>query len=379
SQKRTQDVRKCDVDLLVDLDLADTWEVVLNWIFGCQDVERTVIERCKCRVKRGGLAASRWTRAKNHAIRSINGFFKRLELFSIKPELRHIDLQTGSIQDAHDDALAVNSGNGRNTIIDGAFLSNLHFDTPVLRPAPFRNIHPGQDLDSRNQRAGNRYRKTHDFVHCAIQTETDLQLVFPRFNMDVACPRVDGLAHDGIDQFDDRCILEVDLIHGGDLLCFADHLHIANDSGDQCFDFADIKMEGIVGGFFPAYTRDWIVFVLLLGEIAIRKITTLGWFFFPFDLLEPLFFPDAVSLAPGFPQRVIGRENGFDFVSGDKREIIQGGHVGWIQKRDFQPGPLFSNWTNHVLLGKMQRNQLDDIFGEIDGIHFSNVELFAQT
>ncbi len=92
-------------------------------------------------------------------------------------------------------------------------LGQHQFHPAVLWNALLGDVQPGNDLDARGDLFLDRQRRRGDLAQDAVDTETDSVELLVWLEVDVGCPVIDRVEQHFLDEFDDRCV--VDILAGG--------------------------------------------------------------------------------------------------------------------------------------------------------------------
>ena len=131
-------------------------------------------------------------------------------LFLIQTEFFNISGQIQFRRDTHNNLLAVNSRNRRNTdIVFPAVNHNGH--TSVLRLSFFRNVHPAHNLDTGGDCRKETVVVDHFFIESTVNTVTHTNFCLQRFDMNIAGSLSYRLLDQGTYQLYDRGITDIGL------------------------------------------------------------------------------------------------------------------------------------------------------------------------
>ncbi len=114
-----------------------------------------------------------------------------------------VEIARGAVEQAHDDAFAVERGQGGNAEIDFA-AEDVDLDAAVLRQAALGDIELGHQLQARDDGGLEFARRRVLIEEHAIHAEADAEFLFERLDVDVAGALFDGLRDHGVHQADDR-------------------------------------------------------------------------------------------------------------------------------------------------------------------------------
>ena len=172
-------------DLFADLRLPDAHEFVFHRVFQRVDNPALVIECVEGRVQSRGLARTGRPGEVNKSGRSGQCSAERLGLRRREPELREILARHRLVEEPDNETLAVDSGQRAETQVKPTAPLPEH-GASVLRQAFFRDVHPTENLASREQCLALRNGQSNVAVHFAIEPEAHDQPVLLGFEMNVA-------------------------------------------------------------------------------------------------------------------------------------------------------------------------------------------------
>ena len=134
-----------------------------------------------------------------------------------------VEIAGGAVEQAHDDAFAVERGQGGDAQVHFA-AQDLDLDAAVLRQAALGDIQLGHQLQARDDGGLQLARRRFLVEEHAVHAEADAEFLLERLDVNVAGALLDGVGDHGVDQADDRRfaghvaqVFEV----GGGLLVFA--------------------------------------------------------------------------------------------------------------------------------------------------------------
>ena len=110
----TDDAGEIQSDVVPDLDLVDPWQVVLDGVFGRDDLAIRAVQCVECRVKRRGLARTGRTCDQKDTIRPLNETREVLEVAVAETELLDPHADVVAIQEPHNARLSVVGRNDRD-------------------------------------------------------------------------------------------------------------------------------------------------------------------------------------------------------------------------------------------------------------------------
>ena len=114
-----------------------------------------------------------------------------------------VEIAGGAVEQTHDDALAVESGDGGDAEVDFA-AEDLDLDAAVLRETALGDVELGHQLEARDD-GGLHFARGHVLVEQdAVDAEADAEFLFERLDVDVAGALLDGGGDHGVDEANDR-------------------------------------------------------------------------------------------------------------------------------------------------------------------------------
>ena len=100
----------------------------------------------------------------------------------------------------------MHGGDRGDTHVNGVHPAAGEFDTPVLRQSPFGDVHVGKQLDTRRDGGELGDGRSQDRLEHAVNAETDLDILFVGFDMDVGGSGLLCAGEDVVDKSDDGCL-----------------------------------------------------------------------------------------------------------------------------------------------------------------------------
>ena len=127
----------------------------------------------------------------------------RRSMWSSKPRRSEVvEIAGGAVEQAHDDAFAVERRERGDAEVDFA-ADGLDFDAAVLRQAAFGDVELRHQLDAGDDGGLHFARRRFLRVQDAVDAVADAELLFERLDVDVAGALLDGLGDHGVDEPDD--------------------------------------------------------------------------------------------------------------------------------------------------------------------------------
>ena len=114
-----------------------------------------------------------------------------------------VEIARRAVEQAHDDAFAVERGQRGNAQIHFA-AQDLDLDAAILRQAALGDVQLGHQLQARNDGGLQLARRRLLVEQHAIHAEADAELFLERLDVDVAGALLDGVGDHGVHQADDR-------------------------------------------------------------------------------------------------------------------------------------------------------------------------------
>ena len=151
----------------------------------------------------------------------------------------YCQLLRGSVEDSDDDPFAILGRQGRYTQFD-ALVSDFHLNPAVLRQSLFGNIHIRHNFNAAQNRWLKLLGQIADVLQSPIEPVSDLQVIRPRLEVDIAGSLFDGFLKNQIDSFDHRRLRALPALFGQIIaqIRFGLHLDIADSffyGGDNIF------------------------------------------------------------------------------------------------------------------------------------------------
>ncbi len=228
AQDGAQPAGEGDARLGVHLELVHAHDLVFHGVLNGHDIVLLLVQGVDACIERGGLAASRGARDKDHAVGPLDEPLippkhvrRKMQPFQVLDDLR-------AVEDAHHHGLALDHGQRRNAEVhrrvavhaQGAALPKDRGDhgprvavrDPGLEPAVLGHallgdVHVGQDLDARHD---GRVHLALEGLHLpqhAVDAVPDLDGLPLRHDMDVAGPLHDGLGDHHAHELHHRSVL----------------------------------------------------------------------------------------------------------------------------------------------------------------------------
>ncbi|KAG0752040.1 hypothetical protein G6F24_013842 [Rhizopus arrhizus] len=185
AQDRAQCGAETHADARIDLDLADTGEVVLHRVFHGQDVAGAAVELAQRRIQRGGLATAGRAGHQHDAVRlpAQPGEGRQGVVGHAEP----LQLQAAGIlfQQAQHRALAM-SGRHRGHADVQRPAADTDRDAAVLRQALCGDVQMRHELDARNQRGMQGLARRHHIAQGAVHAVAPHGMRLEGLDVDIA-------------------------------------------------------------------------------------------------------------------------------------------------------------------------------------------------
>src|SRR3990170_1579313 len=121
-----------------------------------------------------------------------------LQLVLLEPQLAHVELQGGLVQEAQDGLFPVDRGQDGDAEIHLPPLPDLQLDPAILRQPTLRNIERGKDLDPRADGVARLQRGTHHLVEHAVDAVPYAKLLLVRLDVNIRSPSLDRVRQDEV-------------------------------------------------------------------------------------------------------------------------------------------------------------------------------------
>ena len=225
AQNGPQPASKGQPRLFQNLDLVNTFELILDRIFNGDDLANRVVDLVERGVERRGFAAARGAGHQNDPVRQAENAPERLQFAAIEAEFAHPSERRVLPQQTHDHRFAVQHGNDRDADIDLAVV-HADFDPTVLRQPLLGDVEMTENLHARDNRRLKPLDLGRDrgLLQHSVNPVTNPQLVFERLEVDVGRSQVDGVLQHLVDEPDDGSIFRRAVQIGVVVLVFVNDL-----------------------------------------------------------------------------------------------------------------------------------------------------------
>ena len=192
-QHRAKCRRKRHPDARVDRHLVDSADLVLHRIFDRDDLAIRLVHVVERAVESGRLARTGRTRDQDDSVWHADQPLELDLVVGKEAEIGKSQRERGLVQDAHDDALAMNGRDARDAKVEG-FFAELDLDAAVLRDALFRNAHrAGHDLETAGDGGVKLFRRAGHLLEHAIDAKAHPEFLLERLEVNVAGAMVVGV------------------------------------------------------------------------------------------------------------------------------------------------------------------------------------------
>src|SRR5690606_25845048 len=223
-----QDSREVEADLVTNLRLVDSGQVVLDRVLRGDDLDVGTIELLERRVEGRRLSGAGRPGDEEDAVRPLDDLLEALVVGLVETQLLEVDEAILLVEDSHDDALAVSSRESADAKVDIAPLS-AHLDASVLRAPLLRHVHPGHDLDAGDDRALELLRRVLLLDTDAVDPIADSDALLEGLDVDVARALLDGVRDQLRHIFDDRRVVGLAILARVLIAADLDLLLVAKD------------------------------------------------------------------------------------------------------------------------------------------------------
>ena len=275
------------------------------------DVDR--VDLGERRVQRGRLARARRPGHQHHAVRVHDRRHQLLLGARLQPELLEVEREVPLVENPEHDLLAKQRGQRGDAVVDD-LAADLQLDAAVLRHAALGDVQLRHDLEPGDQRRLELVGRLHDLLQRTVDAVAHAQLVLEALEVDVAGAALHGVGEDGVDQLDDRGVVD-----GGSerrrrevLVLLLHHLDVALDADDVVEQRLHHRVAGVVS---------------LLDDRA---------------------------------QRVLAGQHREDVVAGDELEVLEDLQVRRVRDGNGERAPLALQREQQVLRRQLRRHQSQD-------------------
>ncbi len=185
------------------LDLADSFELILDGVFDRDDVLLRGVDPVQIGVETGALAAAGGPGDEDYAVGKVQQCVELLEIVGPEPQFIQTVHARALVEDTQHAALAEAGRNGAHAQIDLA-LAQANAGASVLRHSPLGDVHARHDLDTRDNQRQDVAVEAQHIVQDAVDPVADLNLRLVRVHVDIAGPHLQGAEQDIVHQPDHR-------------------------------------------------------------------------------------------------------------------------------------------------------------------------------
>ena len=166
------------------MDLCQSVQLIFDRIFDGDDLAVIRVEDSHDAVERRGFTGSGRSDDENHTVRHVEQRFQFLSCVVEKTDFVQIEDALVFLQQTENDTFAVHAGDGGNTDVQ-RIAGRVQFDTTILREAAFRDVHAREQLNTRCDGGVLVFRRAENGLQQTVDTETDGDFCFGRFDMDI--------------------------------------------------------------------------------------------------------------------------------------------------------------------------------------------------
>ena len=138
-------------------------------------------------------------------MRLVDGELHRLVGVFVEAERREAGREVRLVENTHDDLLAVDGRENRNTHVD-FLLERLDLEAAILRAPALGNVEVGENLDSRHDGVVQGLWRRWPVDELAVDAVPEARSLFHRLEVDIGRLCLESLDHDRVDHADDRCL-----------------------------------------------------------------------------------------------------------------------------------------------------------------------------
>src|SRR6266542_1775249 len=185
SQDRPKCRRERKAGLVVRLHLDDSRNTILYGILDSDDVEAAALDLAQRCIKRRSLSGTGWSGDEQQPFASLEQSAHARRVACIQSELVKSFHCGACVENPYYDLLAMRRGQARDPEVYSASVCN-GCRMAARRSQPIRNVPPGDDLDSRDERKPHGSRQQHHLTQKAINPVANGNAVLGRLQMDIA-------------------------------------------------------------------------------------------------------------------------------------------------------------------------------------------------
>ena len=214
-QDGAQGLGEGELDLRIDLDLADAGQVVFDRVFDGDDVAALGVHALQCGVERGALAGAGGAGDEEDAVGFLEQFGKGRHGALRHAQAVEAALTAALVEQAQHDALAVGGGQRGYAHVHLA-AGQAQGDAAILGQALFGDVEAGHDLDPRGHGGVQGPVRLGYVDQHAVAAKAHHGVLLVGLDVDVAGLLAHGLGQQGVDHADDRrVVLGVEKVFDG--------------------------------------------------------------------------------------------------------------------------------------------------------------------
>ena len=206
TEEAAQQLRERQLLVVVDAALDETVDVILDGVFGGEDLDRRIVDRLQRGVERGRLARSGRSRDEHDAVGLVDEHVHLRPVVVAQADAIERQLHVAPVEHTHHDALAVHGGEHGDAEIDRIPV-DVHLDAAVLGQAALGDVELRQHLDARDDGHRQLLGRRREFIQHAIDAVAHPELVLERLHVDVAGLVPDRIHQVPVDQTHDRVVV----------------------------------------------------------------------------------------------------------------------------------------------------------------------------
>jgi hypothetical protein len=209
-----------EIDLGVDLDLADPLHLVFHRVLDGDDVDARVLIDCRIAYRVVVLPLPVGPVTRMMPLGEAASLLQQSKPVGRQPQVLQLQQRAGLVQQPQHQPLAEGGRDGGDAHID-VLVPHAHVEAAVLGQALLGDVHLGHDLDARDQGRLDPLGRGEQVVEDPVHAVAHGEAVLVGLEVDVAGARLDRLGDDVVDELDDGRVARVVQQVGG-LLDFAD-------------------------------------------------------------------------------------------------------------------------------------------------------------
>ena len=202
-EDRPQHRRERHVDFRIHRDLDQPVDLVLHRVFGRDHLGGDLVHLVQDRVERRGLPRSRRPGHEDDPVRPVHHLAELRQRRRVHPNLVQVELHHRPVQHPHDHRLAKQRGQHADPQVDRV-PPDRQLDPPVLGDPPLGDVEVRHDLHPAHDRVRQVPRGGNHLEQHPVGPHPNLELVFERFEVDVAGLILDRQQQHHVQQLADR-------------------------------------------------------------------------------------------------------------------------------------------------------------------------------